>query len=331
MMPAGSELLETGRRQLDAGDVKAAAVAFEQAFIVRPGLIDAYRSTTVSAALRELCLLAHSTIRDHHMQRYALVLEPLQAAFGASSLQRVCAFTRIFHGLDPVPTLHPLQRPSYHCFPGLRAQPWWDTEPFSWRQPLVQAVDEICAELEAAIGDSTLPLQPYVPETHAEPGWEALRGQLAWGSLHLLKAGLTTELADAFPQSVRAVKSLPLAQVDGQAPEAFFSVLRPGARIPPHTGLANTKLTVHLPLRVNRDCRLTVGGEQRNWLQGSVLVFDDSFVHEACNLGQTERVVLITEIWHPELTAAERQGLSAVVASYEQWHRQVRATVEAET
>ena len=327
MIAAGNELLEAGRRALASGDPAAAALAFEQAFIVQPALIDAYRSTTVSSGARELSLLAHSTIRDNHMRRYAVTLEPLEDLFGSPSLQRVHAFTRIFHGFDSVPVMHPMQKPSYHAFPGLRAQAWWDATTFSWSQNLIQAASQIRSELEAAL--SAAPLQPYVPQTHTEPGWETLRGRLTWGSLHLLKAGRTTDHAPKFSRTISALKSLPLAEIEGQAPEAFFSVLQPGTRIPPHTGLANTKLTVHLPLSVNSECMLSVGGEARAWVADSITLFDDSFVHEACNLGQTDRIVLITEIWHPELSAAERQGLSAVVASYEQWQADVRATVEA--
>jgi aspartate beta-hydroxylase len=42
-------------------------------------------------------------------------------------------------------------------------------------------------------------------------------------------------------------------------------------------------------------------------------VFDDSFEHEAWNEGAGERIVLIVDIWHPDLTPSERWALDRVV------------------
>jgi aspartate beta-hydroxylase len=42
-------------------------------------------------------------------------------------------------------------------------------------------------------------------------------------------------------------------------------------------------------------------------------VFDDSFEHEAWNKGARERIVLIVDIWHPDLTPRERWALDRVV------------------
>lgn len=37
-----------------------------------------------------------------------------------------------------------------------------------------------------------------------------------------------------------------------------------------------------------------------------MVVFDDSYEHEAANLSETEeRVILLIDIWHPELEGAE--------------------------
>jgi len=64
---------------------------------------------------------------------------------------------------------------------------------------------------------------------------------------------------------------------------------------------------VHLPLVVPDKslCRIRVGDETRNWEEGKVLVFDDSFEHEAWNDAELPRVVLIFDVWHPELSTPE--------------------------
>ena len=45
-------------------------------------------------------------------------------------------------------------------------------------------------------------------------------------------------------------------------------------------------------------------------LQGKCMVFDDSFEHEAWHKGETTRVVLVFDVWHPDLTDKEVQFLS---------------------
>ena len=59
-------------------------------------------------------------------------------------------------------------------------------------------------------------------------------------------------------------------------------------------------------------CRLRVGNEVRTWEPGKALIFDDSIEHEAWNDGSETRVVMIFEIWRPEITSDERAALTAM-------------------
>ena len=43
-----------------------------------------------------------------------------------------------------------------------------------------------------------------------------------------------------------------------------------------------------------------------------MLIFDDSIEHEAKNPSSEIRIILLFEIWRPELSEAERQGISAI-------------------
>ena len=95
----------------------------------------------------------------------------------------------------------------------------------------------------------------------------------------------------------------------------LFSILEPGTHIVPHCGMLNTRLICHLPLIVPTGCRLRVGNHSRDVEAGKMLIFDDSIEHEAWNSGDAIRVILLFEIWRPELTAAERAGLTALYES----------------
>ncbi|MFX7090878.1 aspartyl/asparaginyl beta-hydroxylase domain-containing protein, partial [Acinetobacter baumannii] len=70
------------------------------------------------------------------------------------------------------------------------------------------------------------------------------------------------------PETAVALDAAPLSVIPGKAPSAFFSILRPGAHIPPHTGVTNTRAIIHLPLVVPEGCTFRVGGETRAWREG---------------------------------------------------------------
>jgi len=90
-------------------------------------------------------------------------------------------------------------------------------------------------------------------------------------------------------------------------------VLEPGSRIPPHVGISNARLIVHFPLIVPDNCGFRVGGETRHWEVGKALVFDDMTTHEAWNDSERIRVVLIADLWRPELSMAERAAVTELM------------------
>jgi aspartyl/asparaginyl beta-hydroxylase (cupin superfamily) len=115
---------------------------------------------------------------------------------------------------------------------------------------------------------------------------------------------------------------VPRCRVDGRAPTAFFSILEPNTRIPAHTGVTNTRLTVHLPLVVPPNCGFRVGATTREWIPDQAWVFDDTIEHEAWNLSDTPRAILIFDIWNPLLTAAERDLIQTATEVYGQYYSQ---------
>ena len=112
-----------------------------------------------------------------------------------------------------------------------------------------------------------------------------------------------------------ALAGVPLNQLPNRSPSVMFSLLRPHARIPPHNGLINTRLICHLPLIVPPGCGFRVGNENRHWQEGKAWVFDDSIEHEAWNPSDQTRVILLFEIWRPELTEQERLLVQALFAA----------------
>lgn len=88
----------------------------------------------------------------------------------------------------------------------------------------------------------------------------------------------------------------------------FFSTMKPNTSINPHFGATNIKLWCHFPLFVPEEAFLRVAADPRPWIEGKMIIFDDSYEHEAANLSdKEERVILLFDIWHPQIVKEERQ------------------------
>jgi aspartyl/asparaginyl beta-hydroxylase (cupin superfamily) len=137
----------------------------------------------------------------------------------------------------------------------------------------------------------------------------------AWSAYFLWKNGEPVpEHAARCPKTLHALRNAPLAKVPWRSPSILFSLLQPGTRIPPHNGLINTRLICHLPLIVPGKCVFRVGNDQREWAEGKAWAFDDTIEHEAWNDSDRTRVILLFDVWRPELTDEER---SLVVSLFE--------------
>jgi aspartate beta-hydroxylase len=64
-----------------------------------------------------------------------------------------------------------------------------------------------------------------------------------------------------------------------------------------------------------------VAGIERAWKTDEVLVFDDTFEHEAWNRSDHTRVILLMDAWHPELTEPERVALTELVEGIGHFNR----------
>lgn len=80
---------------------------------------------------------------------------------------------------------------------------------------------------------------------------------------------------------------------------AEFSYLPSKTHIMPHKGFSKMILRAHLGLIIPKDCGIRVGNETRSWEAGKVIIFDDSFDHEAWNNSTEDRFVLMIDIPNP--------------------------------
>jgi aspartate beta-hydroxylase len=201
-----------------------------------------------------------------------------------------------------------LQQPKYYYFPGLPQVQFYERSLFPWFDEIEAATGDIRSELEAVLHEPDA-FAPYVQGHANRPKTEEM-GMLnnpAWSAYYLWKNGEpVAPNAARFPKTMQALRNAPLAHVPNRSPSVLFSLLRPGAHIPPHNGLVNTRLICHLPVIVPGKCRFRVGNETRDWVEGRGWAFDDSIEHEAWNGSDRTRVILLFDVWRPELTEDER-------------------------
>ena len=221
---------------------------------------------------------------------------------------------------------HP--EPRFFYFPGLPTVQFWEREQFDWVKPAEADVDAIRDELLEILKQEGA-FTPYVRNESGIPtiNQRGLINNPAWSAFFLLKNGeIIPENAARCPRTMAALAAVPQSQIPGRSANILFSLLRPGAHIPPHTGVLNTRLICHLPLIVPPKCGIRVGNETREWVEGETMIFDDTIEHEAWNRSDQVRVVLIYEAWRPELTDREKalvQTMFSVIDDYsgtrEEW------------
>jgi aspartate beta-hydroxylase len=187
---------------------------------------------------------------------------------------------------------------------------------FSWLGELEAATGMIQAELAGALQALSTDFKPYIQFPAGAPvnQWTDLNHSQRWSTLHLWRDG--TKIADACaqcPQTTALLQRLPMAHQTGFAPTAMFSRLDPRTTIPAHTGSTNVRLIAHLPLVLPGPARFRVGNETRDWRLGEAWVFDDTIEHEAWNDADSERVILIFDVWNPFLSEAERALITALM------------------
>lgn len=298
-------------------DTRAAAVTYRKALqMIAP-------TTRLPAWMRELLAHARQVVESNNRALESFLetrLTTLRTEYAQVPLQRfdqclaiLMQRTRIYQ-----------QQPSFLYFPQLAAIEFHDRARFPWLDSIEAATDDIRAELVNVLVEDSAALEPYVSTgggRTVEQKWRELHQSRRWGVYYLWREGVAyQEHLARCPRTVAALESWPRCEVPGTSPNVLFSILDAKTRIPPHTGVNNTRLFVHLPLIIPPGCAFRVGSEQRQWEPGNAFVFDDTMEHEAWNNSDEPRAVLIFDIWNPDVSAEERAMVSMTIAGITEFY-----------
>ncbi len=191
------------------------------------------------------------------------------------------------------------ERPLLQFYPGLRAEPLHTGGDFAVVADLERLAPQIAAEARS--------LDPASFQDEAEDIGRTGR----WSVFLLFEMGRPNEANLARSPAARWILENHRT-LTSYAGSMYFSCLDPGSRVAPHLGPTNVRLRCHLGLEVPDGCGLRVGGVTAGWQEGRCIVFDDSFSHEVWNDGDRRRLVLVLDLWHPDLGDDEVALLSGL-------------------
>jgi aspartyl/asparaginyl beta-hydroxylase (cupin superfamily) len=308
-------LLLSADQYRQAGDSRAASAFYDAVIKVAEGPdgVDPAFQPELARARRMRDQLAE-TYRGHLLAELdGAALEGPQARRVRRALDLLTGKSRLY-----------LQEPEGFYFPELPNIGYAEREDFPWLAPIEAATEQIRDELLKVLEDEGA-FAPYVQPEADRPTFDdrGLLGSPSWTAFHLIKAGeVVAQNAARCPATLAALAHAPLCRIPGRTPTVLFSLLQPGAHIPPHHGFTNARFICHLPLIVPEACAMRVGAETRAWTEGEACVFDDSVEHEAWNRNADRlRVVLIFDVWRPELTEAERVLVADLLQAVDRFGR----------
>ena len=231
--------------------------------------------------------------------------------FGSSDIQRILQSWRLLEmNYEHKETVKEgVEQLAVSYVPGLTPKCFWDTKDISWCKALEKNYEAIKQEFLLAVND------PDRLEKEGNNVWagaltdDASSYGVGWSTLVLMDRGVWDPTnVSIFPKTSKIVHDSGIPAV-----EVFFASMKPNSNIKMHSDFTNFVLTSHLAIDIpysgDNKCRLTVGDETRQWINGEVSLFDTSIMHDAVNESDKTRYILMFRLWHPELTTVERDAL----------------------
>lgn len=311
-------LIRKGELREQAGDDRAANAFYSAA------LSAAAAAQPLPSSLRPLLIRAQEGIA-RAQSLFERHLERSLADLGFGEGERPARFQESLDlMLGRKQTSLQLQQPTSYYLPGLPQRRYYERSELPWASAVEAAAPAIKAELLDYLAAGEDHFSPYMVSDPSRPRSDVhgLLDNPDWSTLYIWSKGAAVPgLTERFPTTMEVLEKLELPRITVRAPSILFSRLAPGARIPPHHGVMNARLICHLPLIVPPGCGFRVGGEVREWHEGELLVFDDTVEHEAWNNGDADRIILIFDVWRPEVDPSERRAITALFETVDSYSR----------
>lgn len=203
-----------------------------------------------------------------------------------------------------VSTLPASRRPTVCYLRNMCDDAWHNHKQMYLQDTLTDAYSGIKAELASSVSNREL---WCVSETGKSGAWQ---------KLFLYNQGKKIENnCKEMPKTTQLIEGLDTFMKGVIFGNAFISILDQQSVVEPHCGPTNLRVRCHMGLQIPvGNCSITVNGVEEKWSNQECLLFDDSFVHSATNMTESQRIVLIVDLWHPNLTLTEMKILRELFA-----------------
>ncbi len=202
--------------------------------------------------------------------------------------------------------------PSLFYFPGLRSSPYWDKKLIPSVKILEDNYQEIKREfmLKRNLLENDYKLIDREHSLH--------KGKWEWYN-YVSKGKIHENFKENFPSTYEILSGIEDRLLNIPFAYCFFSLLDKEGAIAEHYGPCNIRLRIHLGIDIPQDCSISVAGEEKTWEEGKCLVIDDSYLHSVSNNNKEKsRVILLLDIWHPDVHKDERQAIIEMFKGAEQ-------------
>ena len=178
-------------------------------------------------------------------------------------------------------------------FAKLGNPPVYRNEVFPWAKEIEAAYPHIRAELE-----HVLVRKAELPNFHdISTDVKTISTDDHWKTFFLAGFGKPSPRNIAqCPKTWSALQKIPGLKT------AMFSIFEPGKHLAPHRGPYNGVLRLHLGLivpEISERLGIRVANQVCHWEEGTALIFDDAYEHEAWNHTDKTRVVLFVDFVKP--------------------------------
>lgn len=170
---------------------------------------------------------------------------------------------------------------TYKNFPS-----FYDASDFEWGKQIESIGTDLVAETNRLINQNLLTFQSYfIEDLSKKNGWQTFSFK-TW-DIKINSALKISPLFKTFLEKHPEIVSLSI------------NLLNPQSRIAPHHGDSNTFYRVHMGVNIPDklpSCGFKVNEDQVSWEEGRLTIFNDANKHEAWNLTDEPRIILVFDV-----------------------------------
>ncbi|GFR88465.1 aspartate beta-hydroxylase domain-containing protein 2 [Elysia marginata] len=206
-----------------------------------------------------------------------------------------------------------VSNPLVFKYSGIREQKIWHLDDFPGINLLEQNFTQIYLEFVHFYKSPLSETTQLWKRNHTSKG--------SWEIALLVDQGRRTKVSELCPLTMALIDQIPYFMRGNVFGNASFSVLHPDTEIAAHYGSTNCRIRCHLGLKVPsnaKSCTLWVEGQPQHWEKGKSLFFSDAFLHSVSHKGPPDsgyRVVLMLDLWHPDIAESQRKVLDYAFSS----------------